>query len=104
VQRTPQRGESCADGTYASLRDDHRGRPGAPLLAAVIAEYRAGEGVTRGQLEDAFLSLCDAHGIRRPRVNCMVAGLLLRFTHRQLTHDASRVAAALRPLRSRASR
>ena len=115
----------------------HRGRPGAPLLAAVIAEYGAGEGITRSELEDAFLSLCDAHGIPRPRVNSIVAGLevdffwprrrlvvevdgwafhrgrraferdrerdavlasaglhVLRFTHRQLIHDAALVAAA----------
>ncbi len=57
----------------------HRGRPGAPLLAAVLAEYAPGEELTRSELEDAFLVLCQEQGIERPRVNAMVAGLEVDF-------------------------
>ena len=57
----------------------HPGRPGTPLLASLLREYTAGNALTRSELEDAFLSLCDAHGISRPRVNAIVRGLEVDF-------------------------
>lgn len=57
----------------------HRGRPGAPLLAALLADGAAGSTLTRSDLEDAFLTLCDVAGLARPRVNERVVGLEVDF-------------------------
>jgi hypothetical protein len=57
----------------------HPARPGTPLLASLLREYAAGEGLTRSELEDAFLALCDDHGVERPRVNAIVRGLEVDF-------------------------
>jgi very-short-patch-repair endonuclease len=57
----------------------HRGRPGAPLLRAVLEEHYAGTTVTRSELEERFLRLCDQSGIERPRVNARIEGLEVDF-------------------------
>jgi very-short-patch-repair endonuclease len=99
----------------------HQGRPGAPLLKAVLEEHDAGATVTRSELEERFLSLCDENGIERPRVNARIADLEVDFywPHRSLvvevdgyryhgtrrtferdrTRDATLAAAGLRVLR-----
>ncbi len=59
--------------------EDHRSRPGAPLLRAVLEDHHAGATVTRSELEERFLALCDGKGIERPRVNVRVAGLEVDF-------------------------
>ncbi|HZH25523.1 MAG TPA: DUF559 domain-containing protein [Solirubrobacteraceae bacterium] len=58
----------------------HRGRPGAPRLAAVLEQHDAGSTVTRSELEERFLRFCDERGIPRPRVNEMIAGLEVDFS------------------------
>ena len=46
------------------------GRRGAQAIKAVLAKHEQyGETVTRSKLERRFLSLVDAHGLPRPRVN-----------------------------------
>ncbi|HYI17866.1 MAG TPA: DUF559 domain-containing protein [Solirubrobacteraceae bacterium] len=57
----------------------HRGRPGAPLLAAVLAGYAPDQDLTRSELEEAFLALCAEQGLQRPRVNAIVVGLEVDF-------------------------
>jgi hypothetical protein len=52
---------------------DHPGRAGTPRLRAVLATYSPT--VTRSELEERFLDLCDREGIPRPMVNGRVAGL-----------------------------
>ena len=49
------------------------GRRGAPALAAVMAVHRIGEALTRSELEERFLSLCNANALPRPEVNAMLA-------------------------------
>jgi very-short-patch-repair endonuclease/predicted transcriptional regulator of viral defense system len=59
--------------------DAHRGQRGAGALAAALEEHDAGTTLTRGELEEHFLALCDRRDIARPRVNARVAGLEVDF-------------------------
>jgi predicted transcriptional regulator of viral defense system len=52
--------------------------PGAKRLLAVVDEHDLGS-FTRSETEDAFLRLCDEHGIPRPLVNSRVAGFEVDF-------------------------
>jgi hypothetical protein len=54
--------------------EDRRGRPGSRALLTTLSLYTAGMFVTRSELEEAFLSLCDEHGLPRPNVNCVIDG------------------------------
>jgi len=49
------------------------GRRGATALAAVMAAHRIGETVTRNELEERVLRICDAAALPRPEVNVMLA-------------------------------
>jgi Transcriptional regulator, AbiEi antitoxin len=63
-----------------ALRLDVRvppGHPGAKRLAEAVA-HDLGT-TTRSPLEDAFLELCDDHGIARPLVNSVVEGYEVDF-------------------------
>jgi hypothetical protein len=51
----------------------HPDHPGATRLKRALSLYREDE-LTRSELEQAFLALCDAHGIPRPLVNHLVEG------------------------------
>jgi hypothetical protein len=51
--------------------------PGAKRLALAMAHDLAS--TTRSPLEDAFLALCDAHGLPRPLVNTVVEGVEVDF-------------------------
>lgn len=66
-------------GALHAVVEAHRGRPGAPLLGAVLEQHVVGETVSRSALEEAFLALCACYGIARPRVNTRVAGLEVDF-------------------------
>ena len=57
----------------------HPGHHGAGTLARALDGHEAGTTLTRSELEERFLALCDAHGIPRPRVNTPVAGLDVDF-------------------------
>jgi hypothetical protein len=75
------------------------GHPGTKRLADATAHDLST--TTRSPLEDAFLELCDAHGIPRPRVNSVVEGYEVDFCwpeHRLIvetdghTHHGTRAA------------
>ena len=61
---------------------DRPGRPGSPSLQAVLSLYTAGSTVTRSDLEERFLALCDDHGLRRPDVNTRIEGVEVDFVWR----------------------
>jgi very-short-patch-repair endonuclease len=51
-----------------------------PSLQAVLRAYTTAE--TRSQLEEAFLHLCDRHGIPRPETNARIEGMECDFVWR----------------------
>jgi hypothetical protein len=55
------------------------GRPGSPALNAMLSRYVAGTVDTRSVLEELVLELCDAHGLPRPHVNCVIEGKVRDF-------------------------
>ena len=55
----------------------HPGRPGAPLVRAVLASYRPRD--TRSRLEELLDALCARHGLPRPQVDTVVAGRVRDF-------------------------
>jgi very-short-patch-repair endonuclease len=57
----------------------HPHRHGAARLRALLGDAGLGEDLTRSELEERVLALCDRHGIPRPRVNDRVAGLEVDF-------------------------
>ncbi len=59
--------------------DRHPGRRGAARVRARLAAGTLGTTLTRSELEDRVLELCDAHGLPRPAVNARVAGLEVDF-------------------------
>ena len=69
-------------GLDITLRHEHAGHRGAARLAAVRASHGPGTTLTRSELEEPFLTLCDDHGIPRPEVNRRVAGYEVDFLWR----------------------
>jgi very-short-patch-repair endonuclease len=59
--------------------DAHRGQRGAHALAAALEEHDPGTTVTKSELEELMLAICDRHGLERPQVNEEVAGLEVDF-------------------------
>ena len=57
-------------------------RPGSPSLQAVLSRYTAGSTVTRSELEERFLALCDDHGLPRPETNTRIKGIEIDFVWR----------------------
>lgn len=60
----------------------HPARPGSPALQAVLSHYTVGSTPTRSKLEEAFLRLCDDHGLPRPEANTIIEGELCDFVWR----------------------
>jgi hypothetical protein len=60
----------------------HPTRPGSPSLRAMLCRYTAGSTVTRSEMEERFLHLCDDHGLPRPTVNTRVEGVEVDFAWR----------------------
>jgi REase_MTES_1575 len=58
------------------------GRPGSPALQAQLSRYTAGSTLTRSELEERFLALCDDHGIPRPETNTRIEGIEVDFVWR----------------------
>ena len=56
-----------------TVLDRHRGCRGAPALRAILAAGRAGDGMTRSELEELFLVVIDQAGLPRPSLNAHVA-------------------------------
>jgi very-short-patch-repair endonuclease len=54
-------------------------RAGSRPLRALLAGYAPGTVVTRSELEERFLALCDRFGFPRPRVNSLVEGIEVDF-------------------------
>jgi hypothetical protein len=80
----PRRGLEKAAEIAEALRLDvelDAGHPGAVRLDAVLKGHDLSS-TTRSPLEDAFLELCDAHGIARPAVNANVEGFEVDFVWR----------------------
>ena len=57
----------------------HPDRRGARRLAALLGDARLGDTLTRSELEERVLALCDCRGLPRPLVNARVAGLEVDF-------------------------
>lgn len=74
LEQAVTRGERLID--FARLR-----RTAPPSLRAVLDAYTTT--VTRSELEERFLRLCDDHGIRRPEVNVRIEGLEVDFVWRE---------------------
>jgi very-short-patch-repair endonuclease len=64
---------------FTALLRAHHGERGTAALRAVLATHTAGTTLTRSELEERFLALCDRSGVARPRVNAHVAGLEVDF-------------------------
>jgi very-short-patch-repair endonuclease len=62
---------------HALLERYHR-RPGTRSLKAQLARYRGPVDV-RSELERLVHQLCDAHGLPRPHVNCIIEGRVRDF-------------------------
>ena len=60
---------------FEELRRAH-----SPSLRAVLGSYSAP--VTRSELEEAFLALCDDHGLPRPDTNAHIEGIEVDFVWR----------------------
>jgi hypothetical protein len=59
-----------------------RRRPIPTSLQAVLSLYTAGSIVTRSEMEERFLRLCDDHGLKRPNVNTRIEGEEVDFVWR----------------------
>lgn len=57
----------------------NRRRRGAAALSRIITEIHHEPTLTRSDLEGMMRDLCDAHGIARPAVNALVAGVEVDF-------------------------
>jgi very-short-patch-repair endonuclease len=57
-----------------SLLARSRGRRGEKPLGRLVRDYAGEPPPTRSEFERIFVDLCDAEGIRRPRVNSIVEG------------------------------
>ena len=62
----------------------HPTRPGSPSLRAVLSSYSVGSALTRSELEERFLRLCDDHGLPRPDVNTRIEGMTVDFAWRHV--------------------
>jgi Protein of unknown function (DUF559)/Transcriptional regulator, AbiEi antitoxin len=73
--------KACENAEAARLLDLNQldaTHPGATRLLEVVAQHDLGS-YTRSETEDAFLQLCDDHGIPRPLVNHRVDGFEVDF-------------------------
>jgi predicted transcriptional regulator of viral defense system len=57
----------------------HAHRHGAARLRALLSDAGIGDGLTRSELEERVLAICDRHRLPRPLVNARVAGLEVDF-------------------------
>jgi hypothetical protein len=55
---------------------------GSSSLRAVLSSYTVA--VTRSELEEAFLGLCDDHGLPRPETNARIEGIEVDFIWRDM--------------------
>ena len=50
-----------------------QGRRGSPVLRAILDGHAIGQTVTRSEMEERFLAVCDRAGLPRPEVNVWIA-------------------------------
>jgi len=62
-----------------ALARAHPGHRGAHRLLRTLTAHVPGTTLTRSELEERFLALCDANAFERPRVNAYVLGLEVDF-------------------------
>jgi hypothetical protein len=60
--------------SLVALARAHRGHHGASRLIEALDRHTPGTTLTRSELEERFLALCDANGLPRPLVNHVVEG------------------------------
>ena len=65
--------------SLTALATTHAGERGGTALARALTEHEAGTTVTRSELEERFLTLCERHAIERPQPNARVCGLEVDF-------------------------
>jgi very-short-patch-repair endonuclease len=66
----------------AARAEARPGRPGSPALQAMLSRYTAGTFVTRSEMEERFLALCDRYALPRPNVNTRIEGAEVDFAWR----------------------
>jgi very-short-patch-repair endonuclease len=64
---------------FQAAVDRHRGEPGSAALGRALCEHEGGTTVTKSELEERMLALCDHHRLPRPRVNAWVENLEVDF-------------------------
>ncbi|MDX6717988.1 MAG: hypothetical protein QOJ63_242 [Solirubrobacteraceae bacterium] len=82
LQRAVDRADALGIFDLLDVRDvlaANPGRAGSGSLTAVLDLYREDPQLTRSELEELFLDLCDAHAIPRPSVNGRAAGREVDF-------------------------
>ena len=82
LEATLERGELLRILDFAELGRLLARRPsraGSAALAALLARYAGGATVTRSELEERFLAVCDRFGLPRPRVNSRIEGREVDF-------------------------
>lgn len=64
------------------LLDAGRGRAGSVTLRSILTDHPFGTTVTRSELEERFLALCEQGGLARPLVNSRLDGFEVDFLWR----------------------
>jgi very-short-patch-repair endonuclease len=62
-----------------ALARAHPGHRGARKLLEALSTHTPGTTITKSELEERFLTLCDERGLPRPRVNAWIVGLEVDF-------------------------
>jgi len=65
--------------SFDALMASHAGERGVAALRAALDRHTAGTTLTKSELEERFLALCDDAALARPRVNSHVEGLEVDF-------------------------
>lgn len=78
-----QRLRLCSERDLRAGIERNPGRVGAARIAAVLDEHQLGSTATANDFEEAFLGLCDSHGIDRPEVNARVGRYRADFLWRE---------------------
>jgi very-short-patch-repair endonuclease len=62
-----------------ALAGGHVGHHGRGRLQRALQGHMPGTTLTRSELEERFLALCESHNLPQPKVNARVAGLTVDF-------------------------
>jgi hypothetical protein len=77
---TPRRLEQLVNKTHDRLDFERLRQLAPPSLQAVLSSYSPT--LTRSELEQRFVELCDGHGLPRPEVNTRIEGMECDFVWR----------------------